>query len=125
MPKMIKVSNFEEYTSHFPADIQERLLVLRKLVKDIAPDSIEVISYGMPCYKLDGNLGLFCGPKAPFWFVRDSQFHEAFKKELCGYKKGKGSVQFPYNVELPIETIKKMVRFKVRELKNRPFNPED
>lgn len=116
---MIKASNFEEYTSHFPADIQERLLVLRKLVKDIAPDSIEAISYGMPCYKLDGKpLVYFADQKHHFGLYATPSVHEAFKKELCRYKKGKGSVQFPYNDELPIETIKKMVRFKVRELKN-------
>lgn len=55
MPKMIKAKDFESYISHFPIEVQEQLRVLRKLVKETAPNAVEGISYGMPAYKLHGK----------------------------------------------------------------------
>jgi uncharacterized protein YdhG (YjbR/CyaY superfamily) len=39
----------------------------------------------------------------------------AFKRELSGYKHAKGSVQFPLDEALPLELIKKIVKFRVEE----------
>ena len=40
---------------------------------------------------------------------------EAFKDELAGYKQGKGSVQFPLDKPMPLDLIRRMVRFRVEE----------
>ena len=114
---MIKAANFEEYSSHFPAEIQKKLRLLRKLVKETAPEAVEGMSYGMPAYKLNGRpLVYFAAQKNHFGFYGTPSTHAAFEVELAGYKKGKGSVQFPFNEELPLEIIKKMIIFKVNEL---------
>lgn len=119
MPTMIKASNFEGYVAHFPIKIQEQLRILRKLVKETAPEAVEGISYGMPAYKLNGNpLVYFAAQKKHFGFYAMPSAHAAFEEELAGYKKGKGSVQFPFEEELPLRLIKKMVSYKVRELSN-------
>lgn len=119
MPNMIKASNFEEYIAHFPADIQTRLISLRNLVKETAPEAVEGISYGMPAYKLNGKpLVYFAAQKSHFGFYATPNTHEAFTKELSHYKQGKGSVQFPFDEELPMDIIKKMVSFRVKELSN-------
>ena len=119
MPNMIKASNFEEYVAHFPFEVQEQLRILRKLVKETAPNATEGISYGMPAFKLNGKpLVYFAAQKNHFGFYATPSAHDAFKRELASYKKGKGSVQFPFKEELPLETIRKMVRFKVEELSN-------
>ena len=38
----------EEYISSFPLDVQEKLQMLRKVIKETAPQATEKISYGMP-----------------------------------------------------------------------------
>ncbi|UWX53803.1 DUF1801 domain-containing protein [Maribacter litopenaei] len=119
MPNMIKASNFEEYVAHFPFEIQEKLRILRKLVKETAPDAVEGISYGMPAFKLNGKpLVYFAAQKNHFGFYATPNTHEAFAEHLSKYKQGKGSVQFPFNEQLPLELIKRMVSYKVRELSN-------
>ena len=40
---------------------------------------------------------------------------EAFKEELKPYKQGKGSVQFPLEQSLPMDLIRRIVEFRVRE----------
>jgi hypothetical protein len=41
---------------------------------------------------------------------------EAFKKELAPYKQEKGFVQFPLDKPIPYELVKKIVRYRVREI---------
>lgn len=119
MPTMIKASDFEGYVTHFPMEIQKQLRVLQKLVKETAPQAVEGISYGMPAYKLNGKpLVYFAAQKKHFGFYATPSAHAVFETELAGYKKGKGSVQFPFDEKLPLGLIKKMVSYKVRELSN-------
>jgi uncharacterized protein YdhG (YjbR/CyaY superfamily) len=40
---------------------------------------------------------------------------EAFKDELSQYKTGKGSVQFPLDQPLPLDLIRRIVEFRVKE----------
>lgn len=120
MPKMIKANNFEEYCTHFPLEIQEILLRLRSVIKKIAPDAVESISYGMPAYKYNGKpLVYFAAQSKHIGFYATPSTHSVFETELSDYKRGKGSVQFPFNSPLPMPLIKKMVLYKLNELKSK------
>jgi len=53
--------NIDEYIAAFPKNVQTILQELRQAVRDAAPQAEEAISYQMPAFKLNGNLGLFRG----------------------------------------------------------------
>ena len=112
---MIKAKNFDEYISNFPVETQEKLKQLRMTIKKAAPDADEVISYGMPGFKLSGMLVWFAGYSGHIGFYPRPSGIEAFKKELSAYKGAKGSVQFPMNKPLPLGLITKIVKFRVKE----------
>lgn len=106
------------YIGTFPPEVQERLNNIRQLIKNIAPEAIESISYGMPAYKVKGKpLVYFAGYKNHIGLYATPSGHEAFKKELSLFKQGKGSVQFPLNKPLPYELIGKIIEFKLLECK--------
>ena len=44
---------------------------------------------------------------------------EAFKEKLSAYETSKGTVKFPLNEPLPIDLIKEIVRFRVKENLNK------
>ena len=114
-----KITYVDEYISNFPLEVQERLKKIRKIIKEIAPDAIELISYGMPAYNLNKkNLVYFGGFSSHIGFYGTPATHETFYTELSVYKKGKGSVQFPLNKPLPEKLISKMVSYKVSENKS-------
>ncbi|MFX0556652.1 iron chaperone [Maribacter sp. CXY002] len=120
MLNMIKASTFDEYCKHFPLEIQEKLVQLRSAINEIAPEAKEAISYGMPAYKYNGKpLVYFAAQSKHIGFYGTPSTHVAFEKELSGYKRGKGSVQFPLSSPLPISLIKKMTLFKLKELQNK------
>lgn len=47
----MKMNEIETYIQKFPGSVQEILQNIRKLIKDNAPDTEELIAYGMPAYK--------------------------------------------------------------------------
>jgi len=51
--------SINEYIALFPEDIQGKLREIRWLIKEAAPAAQETISYGMPAFKLHGNL-VYC-----------------------------------------------------------------
>ena len=108
----------DEYISQFPEETQKILQEIRNLIKKIAPDCEENISYGMPAYKTNGKpLVYFAGYKHHIGFYATPNAHEAFKRELSEFKQGKGSVQFPLNQPMPYNLIKRMIKFKIQENK--------
>ena len=110
---MIKV---EEYKENFSSEVRLKLDQIRKLVFEVAPNASESISYGMPAYRTNGKpLVYFAGYKNHIGFYATPSGHEKFKRELAGFKQGKGSVQFPIQRDLPLKLIREIIEFRVQE----------
>jgi len=107
--------NFEQYILSYPADIRDRLQKIRSLVKKLAPDASEKISYGMPAFTLDGMLLYFAAHTKHIGFYPFTSAIEAFREELSDYKTAKGSIQFPNNKPLPLKLISQIIEFRVIE----------
>lgn len=110
------ITSVDQYVQEFEKETQERLIALRKIILETAPEAVESISYGMPAYKVNGKpLVYFGGYKSHIGFYATPTGHQAFEKELSKYKQGKGSVQFPLNEPLPMKLIKEIVLFRLAE----------
>lgn len=110
------IGSVDEYISNFPPEIQQILQAIRETIKQNAPDADESISYGMPAYKLNKKpLVYFAAYKNHIEFYATPTGHQEFAEELSKYKQGKGSVQFPINEPMPLDLIKRIVEFRVKE----------
>lgn len=116
---IIPVSTFDEYFAGFEKDVAIKLMEMRNTISHAAPKAKEVISYAIPTYVLNGNLVHFAAFKNHIGFYPGPSGIEAFKNELSGYKQAKGSVQFPLNEPLPLETIFRIVKFREAENLNK------
>lgn len=103
------------YIAIFPRNVQDILEKLRRAIKESAPDAKEAISYGIPTFKLNGNLVHFAAWKKHIGFYPTPSGIEAFKKELAPYKQAKGSVQFPIDKPIPFDIVRKIVEYRVKE----------
>lgn len=110
-----KVTDIDGYIRTFPQEVQQILESVRATIRAAAPEAEEAIKYGIPTYVLAGNLVHFAGYERHIGFYPAPSGIEAFADELSGYKRAKGSVQFPINEPMPLELIKRMVAFRVRE----------
>ena len=106
---MNEYESVDDYISQFPKELQKILEELRKIIKKTAPDSKETINYGIPTYKLNGNLVHFAGFKKHIGFYPTPAGIEKFRDKLSKYKLSKGTIQFPINKPLPLDLIRKIV----------------
>jgi uncharacterized protein YdhG (YjbR/CyaY superfamily) len=108
-------ATIDDYVAAFPEAIQKVLEKIRATVRKAAPNAEEAISYGMPTFKLEGNLVHFAAFKNHFGFYPTSSGTAKFKKELSIYEGSKGAVRFPMGKPIPFALIAKIVKFRVRE----------
>lgn len=112
-----KMNDVDKYIAGFPAEVQEKLQQVRSLIMETAPEAVEKLAYGMPGYKYKGKPMLyFAGHTSHLGLYATPVTHESFADELSEYKQGKGSVQFPYSKPIPLDLIKRMIEFKLKQL---------
>jgi len=110
MPKTV-----DEYLAGVSSDdARATLTALRALMLDIVPEAEEVISYGIPTYKLHGFVASFAAFKNHCSFFPGHTVAD-FADELKGYKTAKGTIRFPPDKPLPESLVRSMVKARVAE----------
>ena len=109
----------DEYIGGFPPAVQKILQEVRATIRKAAPDAEETLKYRIPTFVLNENLVHFAGFEKHIGFYPTPSGIEAFKRELSGYKSAKGSVQFPLNEPVPLNLIRKIVVFRVKEVREK------
>lgn len=108
----------DAYIAGFPAAVQASLQEMRAVIQSAAPEATEAIKYQIPTFVLDGgNLVHFAAFSKHIGFYPTSSGVAAFKDELSGYHHAKGSVQFPLDRPVPMALVRKIVVFRVREVR--------
>lgn len=113
---MQKPKNVDDYIAQFPASTQKILQQVRKTIQKAAPKAEEVISYGMPTYKMGKVIVHFAGYENHIGVYATPEAHTEFATQLKNYKQGKGSVQFPIHEPMPLKLIEDIVKFKVKQV---------
>lgn len=106
---------FTIYCNAFPEEVRARLELLRATIAAAAPEATFTFGYGIPTFKLHGNLVHFGAFKGHLGFYPGPAALQAFAAALAGYRGAKGSVQFPHDQPLPLETVQAMVVWRVAE----------
>jgi uncharacterized protein YdhG (YjbR/CyaY superfamily) len=109
------------YLAALPADARRSLQRLRRDVKAAVPGAEDSISYGLPSLRLNGR-PLVCYKAAR----SHCSFHpmstaviRAHAKELKAYSTSPGTVRFTPGKALPVALVRKLVRTRLAELRNR------
>jgi uncharacterized protein YdhG (YjbR/CyaY superfamily) len=87
---------------------------VRAAIRKASPDATEAISYGMPTFKLHGNMIHFAGYDHHIGLYPGSRPIEEFKDELTKYKTSKGTVQLPLDKPIPVGLIGRITKFCVK-----------
>ena len=107
------------YFASLPPAVRTRMKSIRDMVHNIAPDAVEVFSYGIPGFRLDG--------KPLVWYAAfthhtslypmTASIRKTHASALKGYKMSAGTVQFPLDEPLPVVLVKRLVKARLAELR--------
>jgi uncharacterized protein YdhG (YjbR/CyaY superfamily) len=107
----------ETYIASQPEAVQRVLTRVRRIIRKAMPGAEEVISYGIPAYKLEGRVALyFAGWKEHYSIYPSTERLVAeFGEELEPYEISKGTIRFPLSEPVPARLIEAIAKFRVRE----------
>lgn len=122
MDSKVRYNTVNEYIESQAENTKAQLVNIRSIKLKAAPNACEVISYGMPAYKIHSVLVYFAANKNHIGFYPTASPIQVFEEELTKYKTTKGAIQFPLNEEIPIELVQKIVKFRIEEDEQRFLN---
>jgi uncharacterized protein YdhG (YjbR/CyaY superfamily) len=118
---MKKYTEVEDYLADQSDDARATLETIRAAIRSAAPDAEEKVGYGMPGFYLEGHpLTYYAAFKAHCsLFPASTGVIKTFAKELAPYEVAKGTIRFPIGKPPPASLIKKIVRERIRENRER------
>ncbi len=111
-------SYIKDVSKEFLPKIKE----MRALTKELVPKGVESIKYGIPTIEIDGkNFIHYASMKGHLGFYPTPSGVKAFEEELKkkGISYSKGCIRFPYDKPLPTVLIKKIIKFRLAEIKEK------
>ena len=91
---------------------------VRKIIKQLAPDAEEVISYAIPAFKYKKhNLIYFAAFKNHMsLFPASDQMIEEIGEELAKFRKGKGTLRFTVAKPIPVTILKQLIKYRIKQI---------
>ena len=105
----------EDYLSRVPLIQRKVLEQLRRTIKSVAPDAVEVISYQMPTFKLNGRMLVsYAAFNEHCSFFPGAGPVDVHADELKSFTTSKGTVRFTPEKPLSAALVKKLVKTRIK-----------
>jgi uncharacterized protein YdhG (YjbR/CyaY superfamily) len=109
-----KPRTIDEYLSLVSEDKRAALQALREIIRAVAPEAEECISYQIPAFRLNGMLVGFAAAKNHCaLYAWNGSTVGMFADELRGYETSKGAIRFTPDKPLPATLVRRLVEMKV------------
>jgi uncharacterized protein YdhG (YjbR/CyaY superfamily) len=109
-------SEVEDYLADVSPEARATLEKLRQTIKAVVPSAVEVISYQIPTFKLNGRMLVsYAAFKNHCSFFPGAAPIKAHEDELKSYQTSKGTIRFATSKPLPPALVKKLVRTRIKE----------
>lgn len=108
----------DEYLAAAPEPQRATLGELRDTLREVLPDAVETISYGVPAFKVEGKAvaGYAYFKNHCSYFPHSGSVLRAMTDELAGYDWDKGTLRFGVDRPLPKPLVESLVRERLRQL---------
>jgi len=102
-----------------PSPHKETMLEMRQLILEIVPDAVEVVSYGMPAFKVDDTIvaGLLANKKHVGYYPFSGSILKLFPEELAGFPKTISAIHVPIDKPLSKSLMRKLIKAKLTQSK--------
>jgi uncharacterized protein YdhG (YjbR/CyaY superfamily) len=112
----------DAYLAKAPWPHRKTLGTLRKTIRGLLPNAEETLSWGMPCFQVDGKgVAAFAAFREHCaYFPMSGTVVSSLEKELSRFRVSRGGVQFAPGTGLSAGLVKKLVRLRLEELSTPP-----
>jgi uncharacterized protein YdhG (YjbR/CyaY superfamily) len=116
MPK--RPRTIDEYLAGVDAASRAALQKVRRAIRAAEPRAEEGISYGMPCFRLNGKLiaGFRAAANHCSYHPMSGDTVATLRAELAGHDTSAGTIRFSPRVPLPATLVRKLVKARIAEL---------
>ena len=100
-----------------PSPQRETMLEMRKRILAIIPNAEEVVSYGMPAFKVNGTViaGLLAHKNHVGFYPFSGSVLGNFKSDLRNFKYTKSALHIPIDKPLPKSLLKKLLNARISQ----------
>ena len=106
----LSIKTVDEYINVQPEVYRKSLEQLRQLIRTLAPEATESISYGIACYSYHYMLVGFSAHKNHFSFTSmSSTIFKRFEDELRDFDTSMGGIRFKPGQEIPVDLISRII----------------
>jgi uncharacterized protein YdhG (YjbR/CyaY superfamily) len=108
----------DEYLQRLEEPKRSTLQALRGAILEVVPDAEEVISYGVPAFRLRGKTiaGFAAFKNHVSYLPFSGSVLDQLGDELQGYEMTKGSLHFPIDHPLPESLVRKLIETRLGQL---------
>ena len=112
-----KPTTIDEYLAAVKGEKRAALDKLRKTIRGIVPKAEECISYGIPAFRLDGNIvaGFAATKKGCSYFPFSGSTLGSLAEEVEDYEQTKSSLHFDPAAPLPATLVRKLIKARIAE----------
>jgi uncharacterized protein YdhG (YjbR/CyaY superfamily) len=117
---VVSKQEIDDYLAKVEEPKRATLQKLRQTMRELLPDAEEVISYGMPAFRLDGKViaGFAAFKNHLAYLPHSGSVFNELRDELAGYTSTEGSLHFPIDKPLPKTLVKKLIAARLRQVKS-------
>jgi uncharacterized protein YdhG (YjbR/CyaY superfamily) len=114
----------DEYLANSPIEAQPQLSGIRAAIQEVAPDSVETVSYfqipgySYPGYDYNGMFAWFSYQQPNIRLHVRPPVIQDHKDDLTGLKTTKSIVSFPLGSEIPVGLVQILVLASIEEMKS-------